>query len=51
MGQEPEQAAKLAVDQRFAVRQAAVVRARQQRPDVVLMDLNMPKMDGIAAAR
>ena len=31
--------------------QAAVVRARQHRPDVILMDLNMPKMDGIAAAR
>jgi len=31
--------------------EAAVVRARLQRPDVVLMDLNMPKMDGIAAAR
>jgi len=31
--------------------QAAVVRAQRHRPDVVLMDLNMPKMDGIAAAR
>jgi len=31
--------------------QAAVVKARRHRPDVVLMDLNMPKLDGITAAR
>ena len=31
--------------------EAAVAAARQQRPDVVLIDLQMPKLDGIEATR
>jgi DNA-binding NarL/FixJ family response regulator len=31
--------------------EAAVALARQHRPDVVLMDLSMPRMDGITATR
>jgi two-component system NarL family response regulator len=31
--------------------EASVALARKHKPDVILMDLNMPKMDGIAAAR
>lgn len=31
--------------------EAAVVSAREHSPDVILMDINMPKLDGIAAAR
>lgn len=31
--------------------QQAVEAARQQRPDVVLLDLNMPVLDGFEAAR
>jgi len=31
--------------------EAAVIAAQVQQPDVILMDINMPKLDGIAAAR
>jgi DNA-binding NarL/FixJ family response regulator len=31
--------------------QAAVLLAQQHRPDVILMDLGLPRMDGIAASR
>ena len=30
---------------------AAVEQARKLKPDVVLMDVQMPKLDGVAAAR
>ena len=45
-GDERVELVGLAADGEEAVRLAA-----EQRPDVVLMDISMPRMDGIAAAR
>jgi two-component system response regulator DesR len=42
--------ARISVVGRAADGEAAVALAREHRPDVVLMDIEMPGMDGIAAA-
>jgi DNA-binding NarL/FixJ family response regulator len=43
--------ARISVIGRAADGQAAVELARERRPDVVLMDIEMPVMDGIEAAQ
>ena len=40
-----------AADGRAALDELAVLAARQNLPDVVLMDLLMPRLDGVAATR
>src|SRR3989442_16005991 len=40
-----------AADGRSALDQLAVMAARDELPDVVLMDLVMPRLDGIAATK